>query len=433
MTSLQGKVAAMLAVSALAGASLATLLMIGLDDLWLSWLVALLIAVPLSAWAGSAAVRSIATLVRTLSGAVTSFRDGDFATSIQRRRNDELGDLVDAYNELGDALREERQKLFQRELLLDTMVQNTPTALLLEDASGKIIYSNLAARKLFALRNKPEGHAFVDLLAEAPIELREAAGAGDDSIFSVSIDGEDESYHLSRRSLMLNGRQHQLHLIRRITRELSRQEVAVWKKVIRVISHELNNSLAPISSLAHSGRELAARRQPEALERVFATIEERARHLDSFVRGYATFAKLPMPRRESIQWRPFLASLAGQQPFAWQAPDNAGAELDPAQLGQALVNLVKNALEADSPADAVSVDVQRVGAQWRIEVSDRGAGMTETVMASALLPFYSTKRSGTGLGLALTREIVEAHGGRIALGNRSGGGLTVTLWLPAGT
>ncbi len=219
--------------------------------------------------------------------------------------------------------------------------------------------------------------------------------------------------------------------MRRFTGELRRQEVQTWKKVIRVISHELNNSLAPISSLAHSGRELATRGQPQALEKVFATIEERARHLDSFVRGYAEVAKLPTPRRQRTAWAGLLETLAAQQPFAWTAPDGAAADIDGAQIGQTLINLVKNAHESGSPADAVRVDVQRVGRYWRVDVHDRGSGMSESVMANALLPFYSTKRSGTGLGLALAREISEAHDGRIALANRDGGGLTVSLWLPA--
>lgn len=428
--SLQGKLAAALALAALAGCWLAYVLYLALDDAWLAVLGASIIATVAAAWLGHRLVRPIAALVRTLSGAVASYRDGDFATSVHRDRDDELGDLVDAYNELGGVLRDERQQLFQRELLLDTVVQNTPTALVLEDAGGHVVYANLAARKLFGTRSKLEGHRFDDLVARAPEAMRASMEEAQDGIFTARIDDQEESFHLSRRSFSLHGRNHTLHLIRRITRELSRQEVAVWKKVIRVISHELNNSLAPISSLAHSGRELVQRGQPDRLEKVFATIEERAAHLDRFVRGYATFAKLPAPRPERIVWRDFLEALATQQPFAWTAPEQAVAWADPSQLGQSLVNLVKNAIEAGSPAESVEVEVKEVAAQWRIEVRDRGSGMSESVMASALLPFYSTKRSGTGLGLALTREIAEAHGGRIVLANREGGGLCVTLWIP---
>ncbi|MGQ0799300.1 MAG: sensor histidine kinase [Pseudomarimonas sp.] len=431
LTSLQGKFAALLMIAALLGATLTAALATWWDDQRLAWVIAVLLALPVAAWSGSRAASRFGVLVRAMSGAVDRFREGDFATSIRRDRDDELGELISAFNALGNVLRDERQHLFQRELLLDTVVQNTPTALLLEGQSSHVVYANLAARKLFGERGKLEGRAFAELLANTPAAMQEAVQSGGDCIFSVPIDGEDEAFHFSRRGFSLNGRLHHLHLFRRITRELSRQEVAVWKKVIRVISHELNNSLAPISSLAHSGRELVARGQPEALERVFATIEERARHLDTFVRGYAAVAKLPNPNKQRTVWTEFLPMLAGQNPFVWTAPEQATVEMDSAQIGQTIINLVKNAIEAGSLAEEVRVNVARVGKHWRVDVHDRGSGMTETVMASALLPFYSTKRSGTGLGLALAREIAEAHDGRITLSNREGGGLTVSVWLPA--
>ncbi|HVF33864.1 MAG TPA: sensor histidine kinase, partial [Candidatus Saccharimonadia bacterium] len=100
-------------------------------------------------------------------------------------------------------------------------------------------------------------------------------------------------------------------------------------------------------------------------------------------------------------------------------------------LSQVLINLLKNAHESGSPPDSIALEVRDLGPECRIEVRDRGAGMTEAVMTQALVPFYSTKRSGTGLGLALAREIVEAHGGRLSLSNRAGGGLAVALTLPA--
>ena len=394
-------------------------------------LVTAAVLLPLSLWLAQLALAPINRLLRALEGAVASYRDGDFSFSIAARRGDELGDLIRMHNDLGQTLREQRQHLAQRELLLDTVVQNTPVALVLTDGSGRVAYANIAARHLFNEGRSLHGLDFDQLLQGVPEALRRATRSGEDALLSVEMDGGEETFHISARHFRLQGRPHRLQMFRRMTRELARQEVATWKRVIRVISHELNNSLAPISSLSHSGAELARRGDYARLPGVFASIGERTRHLHGFIAGYASFAKLPAPRPAAIAWEPFLGGLALHCRFRLQgrAPEQPGW-FDAAQVEQVLINLIKNAHESGSPEDEVSLQLMVVGRDLRIEVADRGPGMSETVLAQALLPFYSTKRSGTGLGLALAREIAEAHGGRIILSNREEGGLRVTMQLP---
>jgi two-component system, NtrC family, nitrogen regulation sensor histidine kinase NtrY len=395
-----------------------------------SWLVIVGIALFPAFWLANRALRPIQQLLRALSGTVASYKEGNFSQSLVVERGDELGELMIAHNELGNALRTQRAHLVQRELLLDTVMQNSPVALVLVDAHERIAYANLASRQILSEGRSLAGLTFTDVLQRAPPALMAAATQQGDSLFSAEIEGVDETFHLSQRAFVLQGRPYRLYLLKRLTRELSRQEVSTWKKLIRVLSHELNNSLGPLASLAHSGAEIARREDYAALPAVFRAISERAQHLHHFVSSYATFAKLPAPRAERIDWETFVADLARQATFTVASLPAAPGWFDRVQLEQALINLIKNAHEAGGEGAAVELAVIHVGGGQRIEVRDRGSGMSQAVLAQALLPFYSTKRSGTGLGLALAREIAEAHGGRIHLANRDGGGLSVILDLP---
>lgn len=436
--SLAGRLLLWLAPLGVVAIALPLALQAWLADVWLSGVIAAAIVLPLAVWVLRQAVAPLNSLFRALSGAVNSYRDGEFNFGVHWDGNDELHDLVVSHEQLGQVLRDQRQGLAQRELLLDSMVQHSPVAMLLLAPGGdgglRVAFANLAARALLYGGKRMEGQRFESLLQQAQPELVEALERGGDSLFVVPASeegGEEQIYHLARRRFQLNGRPQELLQLWRLTSELRRQEVQTWKKVIRVISHELNNALAPIASLAHSGGELVRRGRHDPLEHVFATIEERARHLEEFIRGYARFAKLPQPQKQAVEWAGFLRGLQQQIGFTieGQAQDTH-SRIDPAQFGQALLNLIKNAHESGGDPAQVTVRVLPLHGQVRIEVLDRGAGMNQAVLQNALVPFYSTKRNGTGLGLALTREIIEAHDGRIALHNREGGGLCVTLHLP---
>ncbi|HEX6397095.1 MAG TPA: ATP-binding protein [Steroidobacteraceae bacterium] len=406
-----------------------------IDSVWLAGVTAALVLVPLAAWSGSRLTGRWSRMTRALNDGVMSIKDRDFSMSVTRATHDELGELVENYNGLGERLRIERQSLYQRELMLDTVIQTTPLAMVLTNDGDAVLYSNSAARQLFSEGRKLEGSRFSQYLDRAPAPLREAIDRGGDTLFTLEIGGEPQVYHVSQRNFLLNALPHRLLLLKQLTREINSQEVATWKKVIRVIAHELNNSLAPISSLAHSGQILAqSPPNPEQLARVFATIEDRARHLAGFIEGYAQFAKLPQPRLAPVSWEVLLERLRVVVAFrlVGSLPQRT-ASFDTAQIEQALINLLKNARESGAEPENIELAVNSVGRGFSIEVRDRGPGFTPTALENALVPFYSTKETGTGLGLTLCREIVEAHGGRLRIANREGGGAVVTLWLPDGS
>ncbi|MBY5920213.1 HAMP domain-containing protein [Ferrimonas balearica] len=370
----------------------------------------------------------------SLEAGVLNFSDSDFSASLPVRGSPEIRALATHYNQMAVKLRQERYTLHQRELILDKVIQNSPVLVLLIDREQRIILANRETERFFQ-RTHLEGHQFDTLLAEQPEAVRAMFQSHQEGLYSLAeSDRQSETYHLVQGQFQLHNLPHRLILARRLTRELARQEAAAWKKVIRVISHELNNSLAPISSMSHSGRALLNEQSDPRLQRVFNTIEERCTSLNRFIQGYATFAKLPAPRPEAVVWSPFVEALKAQYPFTLSGPlPEQPGWFDPSQLERVLVNLLKNARESGSAAPEVTLSIQTQGDGVMITVADRGNGMSPAILDQALLPFYSTKHQGTGLGLALCREITEAHGGQIQLQNRDGGGLKVSLWLPEGT
>ena len=406
-----------------------------IESPWMAAVAAALVLTPLVAWSGTILAARWSRMARALTDGIANLKDRDFSVSVTRATHDEMGDLVTTYNDLGDRLRVERQSLYQRELMLDTVIQTTPLALVLTNEGDAVLYSNAAARQLFGGGRKLEGERFVRYLDAAPVPLREAIERGGDTLFTLELGGEPQVYHVSQRRFLLNAQPHRLLLLKQLTREINSQEVATWKKVIRVIAHELNNSLAPISSLAHSGQILArSPPDPEQMCRVFSTIEERARHLAGFIEGYSQFAKLPQPRVAPVAWDVLLERLRVVVQFTLAGkPPHRAISFDAAQIEQALINLLKNARESGTGVADIELAVTLAGGGCSVEVRDRGPGFTPAALENALVPFYSTKQTGTGLGLTLCREIVEAHGGRLRIANREGGGAVVTLWLPDGT
>ncbi len=315
---------------------------------------------------------------------------------------------------------------------LSAALENEPAAVLLANQKLEVIYANPAATVFFRHTGPFVGTRVNDLFASLSPELREALLEGRDTIVSRSNDGSEETVLVTTREMNLEGKPHALYTLRPITREVRRQEVEHWKKLIRILSHELNNALAPITSLVTSAKKLAKQGDcSPQLDRALDTISDRTSHLLGFLETYRSVARLPRPSPKEVAWEPFIRGLEASANFQLDGsfPARAGY-FDPAQIERVLENLLKNAVEAGSPPEETLLRVDDEEGGMRIQVLDRGSGMRKQVLEQAMLPFYSTKRSGTGVGLALSREIVEAHGGRLTLANRDGGGTVATCFLP---
>jgi nitrogen fixation/metabolism regulation signal transduction histidine kinase len=398
-------------------------------------LLLVLIGTVISTFLANQLCKTLILGMRSLETGLLNFKDGELSTLLAYDSNDELGKLCQLYNQTAKQLRQEKQSIYQRELMLDKVLHSSPHALLLVNDKDIVVFGNLSSRDLFNKTTHLEGMQVSELVVQADTQLIDAMNLGVDGLFNLEIENkETQTWHLATGSFLLNNQNHRLYIFKQLTRELSRQEVTVWKKVIRIISHELNNSLGPMSSMLHSAQLLSKKVDEPRLERVFSTINERINHLTEFVQGYGKFAKLPVPKCSQINWYKTLTNLKSQWTFNFTVEEHLHETwADQAQLEQLLINLLKNAYESGSSVEKINIAIRFSLQHCVIKVTDNGKGMSEQVMANALVPFYSTKSSGTGLGLALCREIAEAHQGHISLHNQQTGGLCVQVNLPLHT
>ncbi|WP_080760270.1 sensor histidine kinase [Pseudoalteromonas luteoviolacea] len=377
-----------------------------------------------------------ANIQRSIEQGFLSLIDGDFSVSIAPKNDPTYDRVFNLFNQCTEKLRKERQHLYQREMLLDKVLNTSPVVTFLVSPEHKIIFANRAAELMFKEGDSLLGHSWHDISETLDDDFAHALQNSGESIFTLNDqNGDEQAWHLAKSSVRIHQASHTLYLLKSITHELGRQEVQTWKKVIRVLSHELNNSIAPISSMCHSGQLLAQNLSEPRLDRVFSSISRRIAHLNEFIKGYGELSKLKMPNKQCINWPVLVEQLNALYPFELTtALPKTSIYADEHQLEQVLINILKNAHEAQSEQlDAPAVQVSFADHELQnltIEVRDFGAGMAPEVLENALLPFYSTKHAGTGLGLALCREIIDAHQGKLAFRNCATSGVVVSVSLP---
>lgn len=360
-----------------------------------------------------------------------SLQDNDFSISLPEDIEAKNLHILQLFNEVADKLRVERQSLYQRELMLDKVVNASNVVTLLVNHRNTIVFANLAAKQLFDTTDLI-GNDLTHMLQHHGEFLLQHVSTEHAIVQKTSESGEEQSFHFSQHRLKLHSVNHRLYLVKPITEALYRQELQTWKKVIRVINHELNNSIAPISSMCHSGLMLAEKHQDPRLSMIFDTVSTRISKLSDFITSYSQLAKISTPQKTPLNLNQCLEGLKNLYDFSLNSENNVvSIQADISQLEQLFINLLKNAQQASEHSEQpVQIHVNEDLENVYIKVRDFGPGMPEKVMTQAFLPYFSTKENGSGVGLTICRDIVEVHKGNIQLANHSQGGLVVSISLP---
>jgi nitrogen fixation/metabolism regulation signal transduction histidine kinase len=372
--------------------------------------------------------------LRGLANVVESYRAGDYTVRGRRTaKGDALGDLVGEINDLGRTLHEQRLRAMEATALLDKLVGAIDVSVLAFDGAHELRLANPAATRLLGV----EAHAVIGHSA-TELALDEFLEDPRPTRIVGAVAGRSGRWQVTHGTFREAGLVQHLLIVADVREVLREEERMAWQRLIRVIGHEVNNSLTPIRSLAETLRDMlqqalgAGRTRDDMLEGL-GVIADRTESLGRFLAQYSRLARLPPPRPRWVAVAPLLARVAGlDRVHAIEVHAEPGLEacVDEDQLEHALINLVKNALESQADGDArVVVKAYAAADGLAITVTDSGPGIANP--DNLFVPFFTTKPGGSGVGLALSRQIVEGHGGTLRLDNRSDArGAVASLEIP---
>ncbi len=406
----------------LPGTALA-LLFVWLDphSLRLRWTVTLF-AVFLWGWLASQLRDRVVRPLQTLANLLSALREGDFSLRArQPQEADALGQVVHEVNAIGEVLREQRLGAVEAAALLHRVVDEVDVAVFAFDHHGHLRLVNRAGERLLAAPG--------ERLLGRPAEDLGLTGLLDGEVSRIvplTFPGGPGRWEIRRSTFRELGLPHRLLVISDLSQTLREEERQAWKRLIRVLGHELNNSLAPIHSMASTLVGLLTREPhpddwKEDMQHGLEVIGNRSGALIRFMAAYARLARLPPPRRAPFELASLIRRTAAFEtriPVYVEKGPEVTIEADADQVEQLLINLIRNAV------DAALLTGGGVGVGWRVDaahvevrVEDEGPGLSNT--DNLFVPFYTTKPGGTGIGLVLSRQIAEAHGGTLTLENRT--------------
>ena len=397
----------------------------------------LIVVLLLGTWIGFAIAvyRAAVDPMRSIANLLEALRGGDYAVRGRHaKKGDVLGDVVLESNRLGATLRAQRFEALEASALLHKVLAEIDVAVLAFDGENRIRLANRAAGAL--LRRHPDVMVGLTAAETGTESLLEGARVSSES---HAFPGHNGRWQIMRETFREAGRQFRLLVVTDLSQALRDEERRAWRRLIRVIWHELNNSLAPIKSVIETSRDALAAGAPDASEREelahnLALVAERAESLRRFLSRYSELARMPEPTIADCNVAALLRQVAAVQPAGrvqHAAADGLALHADADQVQQALINLVRNAVEATA-GDGEPVELRALRAKDGVvfEVEDSGPGVANP--DNLFVPFFTTKPSGSGIGLVLARQVAEAHGGSLSLQNRSDrSGCIARLFIPA--
>jgi two-component system, NtrC family, nitrogen regulation sensor histidine kinase NtrY len=383
-----------------------------------------LTAVILTVWLGfvSEIRQRVVFSLQTLSNILAALREGDYSIRGRAsRNNDALAEVTREVNTLAQTLREQRMDALEATTLLRKVMEEIDVALFTFDGEQKLRLVNRGGERLL---NMPS-ERLLGLKAE-DIGLADCLKEGASSrVIDAVFPGGSGRWEIRRSMFRQGGLPHQLLVLSNLSRALREEELKAWQRIVRVIGHELNNSLAPIKSISGSLTSLLQKdsRPPDwedDMVRGLAVIASRSESLSRFMAAYARLAKMPQPKFQPIQIGELVRRVVGLE-TRMRVTLNPGSELtiqaDADQIEQLLINLIRNAVDAAlETTGGVRLHWQRSGGYLDIVIQDDGPGLSNTT--NLFVPFFTTKPGGSGIGLVLSRQIAEAHGGALTLENR---------------
>jgi nitrogen fixation/metabolism regulation signal transduction histidine kinase len=387
-------------------------------------------------WSGFALAvrRRVVFPLQTLSNLLAALREGDYSIrGRQARPDDALGEVMIEVNALGETLREQRLGALEATTLLRTVMAEIDVAIFAFDNVRRLRLVNRAGERLLAQTSER-------LLGRSAEELGLQACLEGDSArtLQAAFPGGVGRWGMRRGAFREHGLPHHLLVLTDLSKALREEERLAWQRLLRVLGHELNNSLAPIRSIAGSLKTLLGKdpRPPDwqdDMQRGLAVIAGRSEALSRFMEAYSRLARLPQPRFQAVDVESWVERNVGMETRLNVALTKGPALTipgDPDQLDQLLINLLRNAADAAlETGGGVKIGWQKNGRSIEVWIDDEGPGISGAT--NLFVPFFTTKPGGSGIGLALSRQIAEAHGGSLMLENRaSGPGCRARLKLP---